>query len=145
MITFIFTISFILHIIAIFAIYHLFKQIQQLKQKNTNDMEELFESYLQEIKDENRRLEAELETTPTFEQRHNTASASDTLEKDLSNGETEIDETYVLPESEAKDSVEASLQAKILQLHHQGLSITEIAQKLNCGKAEATMIIKLHT
>lgn len=133
MITFLLSISFILHIMAFFAIYLLFKQNQQVKQNNPNDMMELFETYLQEIKEENRRLQDELGTGPFSTQYDSPTNEAGSMD------------THTQPEGEMKDSVEASQQAKVLQLHFQGFSETEIAQKLNCGKTEAAMIIKLHT
>src|SRR5690625_6659662 len=58
--------------------------------------------------------------------------------------QTSIDSTYEeAPYFDTDDSIETSLQAKILQLSHQGYDADEIAGKLNCGKTEAALIIKL--
>jgi len=43
-----------------------------------------------------------------------------------------------------QDEVETSLEAQILQLHTNGETIDDIAKKLNCGKTEAEIIIKMH-
>lgn len=145
MTAFLFSISFILHIITICAIYLLLKQIQQLKQDSPNDMTSLMETYLQEIKDENDQLQTALAIKP--DKAHNEQDGhSETAivkEKQLANTTT-INEAFTLPEIDVKDQVESSLQAKVLQLYEQGHSSTEIAKKLNCGKTEAELIIKLH-
>lgn len=46
--------------------------------------------------------------------------------------------------NEVNDSVESSLEGKVLQLYHQGLSIADIAKKLDCGITEAELIIRFH-
>ncbi|MBP1968076.1 DNA-binding NarL/FixJ family response regulator [Virgibacillus natechei] len=143
MVSFVLIISFLLHIITLVVIYQFFKQIQTLKQTDSNDNDdivELFEVYLQEFKDENKRLQDELLKD---------MSARNT---DIDNIDMELETTaenkshheHTPPEYEAVDRVEASLQARILQLYHKGLSETEIAQKLDCGKTEVALIIKLH-
>lgn len=142
MVTFIFAISFILHIITIFAIYLLFKQNQQLKHENIHDTTALLESYLAEIKDENNRLQAELAVSSS---NHETDEASGVTKHHASEETLINDDPFSLRDVEQTDHVEASLQAKVLQLHDQGFTETEIAKKLNCGKTEAALIIKLHT
>ena len=141
MVAFIFIVSFILHIIAICAIYLLFKQIQQLKQESPNDIPALLEAYLQEIKEENSWLQNELAAASPNNLKH---TETDTIIDETTKKAIKNDDTFTLPEIEVKDHVEASLQAKVLQLHYQGFSATEIAQKLNCGKTEAELIIKVH-
>ncbi|PAV30027.1 hypothetical protein CIL05_09120 [Virgibacillus profundi] len=143
MVSFLLIISFILHLIALFAIYQLLKQIQELKQKDSSDITELFETYLQEIKNENRLLQKESSTIATKEK-----SVTDPQESlvDTKLNQQEEDEQiyYTPPKSNVEDRVEASLQARILQLYKEGFSETEIAQQLNCGKTEAALIIKLY-
>ncbi|MEM1506445.1 hypothetical protein RG959_24150, partial [Domibacillus sp. 8LH] len=52
--------------------------------------------------------------------------------------------SYTPPVPIEEDQVEASLQSRILQLHHRGKSNTEIAKQLDCGKTEVELIIKLY-
>lgn len=136
MVSLVLIISFILHLIALLAIYQLFKQIQEVKQANSSEIIELFEMYLQEIKDENKRLEEELSPKAKAVNPEVTQTAM--------RMEHEPPDEYLPPEIQADDRVETSLQARILKLHKEGFSETEIAQKLNCGKTEAALIIKLH-
>ncbi|GAB3067196.1 DUF6115 domain-containing protein [Virgibacillus ainsalahensis] len=134
MIPFILIISFLLHITTLFAVYQLLKQINVLKKKKISESAELFEKYLQEIKDENSRLQEHL-----VEHKTETTDTSESMP-------SSVDDALIAhsPSIDNADKVEASLQARILQLHNKGLSETEIAQKLNCGKTEAALIIKIH-
>lgn len=143
MVSFVLIISFLLHIITLVVIYQLFKQMQTLKQTDSTDNDdivELFEVYLQEFKDENKRLQDELVKDIS-------AVNTDVDKKDMELETTikhKSDHEYIPPEYKADDRMEASLQARILQLYHKGFSETEIAQKLDCGKTEIALIIKLH-
>ncbi|WP_373896035.1 DUF6115 domain-containing protein [Virgibacillus sp. CBA3643] len=135
MVSFVLIISFILHIVALLTIYQLFRQVQKLKQANSSELMELFEIYLQEIRDENSRLQQGL--TPE-------ANEELTVTQTARKMEHELPEEYHPPEVWADDRVETSLPARILKFHKEGFSETEIARKLNCGKTEVRLIIKLH-
>lgn len=145
MTTFLLMISFLLHLLALIAIYQLFKQIQAYKQaKTTEDTEEitnLLETYLEEFKEENNRLQVELtksRASSTPETSNCTTSSLEEIKQ------TSIDSIYEeVPYFDTDDSIETSLQAKILQLSHQGYDAETIAGKLHCGKTEAALIIKL--
>lgn len=142
MISFLLIISFLLHIVAFIAIYQLYKQTQLPKQESTSeDMIELFDMYLAEIKEENKHLEKVLsdkEQTKPTKQNYKTPLLHENLEQEK---ETH---SYTLPEVEDDVRFETSLQAKILQMHDQGMSNEEIARKLNSGKTEVDLIVKLH-
>jgi len=145
MTTFLLMISFLLHLLTLVAIYQLFKQIQTYKQakatETTKDITDLLEAYLDEIKDENNRLQMELTKSRSSSTPETSNGATPSLEKIE---QTSIDSTYEeAPYFDTDDSIETSLQAKILQLSHQGYDADEIAGKLNCGKTEAALIIKL--
>ncbi|WP_106497599.1 DUF6115 domain-containing protein [Lentibacillus sp. Marseille-P4043] len=147
MTAFIFLISFLLHVITLAAIYQLLKQIKQLKQQkqnNTSEVMELFDTYLQEIKEENRMLEARLGNNDRKDLGEAQQATMRKNTPDPINQMEYADTTPDLPEAEADDSFETSLQARILQLYDQGYSHEEIASKLNCGKTEAELVIKLH-
>lgn len=136
MTSFLLIISFLLHIVAFIAIYQLYKQAQLPKKESTSsDMIELFDMYLAEVREENKRLEKTL------------------LEKELNEPageinevttEKKVDEPYTLPKIDDNVRFETSLQAKILQLHDQGMSNEDIARKLGNGKTEVDLIVKLH-
>ncbi|WP_099158124.1 DUF6115 domain-containing protein [Virgibacillus ndiopensis] len=147
MTAFIFLISFLLHIIALAAIAQLLKQIKQLKQRtHSEDVIELLEAYLQEIKEENRILEEKLHNNSLQKKRQTVDEVAQEKSVDhQKNPKTDDSEKdYKVLDIEADDTSETSLQARILQLHAQGLSTETIAKELNCGKTETELIIKLH-
>ena len=132
MTSFLLIISFLLHIIAFIAIYQLYKQVQTPnKQGASQETIELLDMYLVEVKEENKRLEKTLLAKEQYQSNENP------MEKEVAN-------TYTLPEVDDDIQFETSQQAEILQMHDQGMSNAEIARKLNCGKTEVELIIKLH-
>ena len=138
MVSFLLIISFLLHIIAVVAIYKLSMQIRQTKQTDTDEIIHLFETYLEEIKAENNLLEKKLSY-------QNDKGKTEAVMTNLPSAQNEfVPDIPEPPKNNVKDKVEASLDAKILQLYNQGLTETEIAQKLNCGKTEAELIIRLY-
>lgn len=141
--SFLFIISFLLHIILLAIVYYLFQQIQLLKKNNTNEVTELFESYLREIRSENRRLESEIESkvSHTDQEKVTQQFESNIINEEVTN-KVDLDKP-ILKTDTIHDKFETSLEAKILQLYHQGMEVTEIAQMLNCGKTEASLIINL--
>ena len=134
MIQFMLIISFLLHIVLLMAVYHLFQQVQLSKKDNTNDITNLFESYLQEIKDENNRLQGELLVNTT---QHN-------QEEKLDKQDSKTNQYTPITPNNIDDHYEASLQAQILQLYNEGMLVEEIANRLGCGTTEAGLIIKLY-
>jgi len=146
MVSLLLIISFLLHLISIYAIYQLFQQLK-MKQEDSEEIAEVFETYLQAIKEENKHLQNNLLNDQTdgnmpdqseekiIETKEQTVESRD-LKKDINN--------FSMPDIDVLDHVEASLESQVLQLHSQGLSPSEIAQKLNCGNTEAELIIKLY-
>ncbi|GAA0435127.1 MAG: DUF6115 domain-containing protein [Bacillota bacterium] len=144
MTSFLLIISFLLHIIAFAAIYQLLKQVRQPNQPNQISSEEinsLLDNYLEELKEENDRLINQL-TTHRDRKSKEVSEASATQDSKRA-GEIQQAHSEYEPEVHEDDQVEASLQARILHLYSKGLSITEIARQLNCGKTEAELIIKM--
>lgn len=140
-------ISFLLHMIALLAIYKLLQQIQVLKQQPASEtnIDSKLKHYIEEIKQENQNLQALLQkgATPDPKQQSNGVLE----EKEVVNLQEEpfserIKENF--SSEDAEDTVEASLEARVLQLYNQGKTIDEIASELECGKTEAEIIIKLH-
>lgn len=90
MTSFLLIVSFLLHIVAFIAIYQLYKQTQlPKKEKVSQEMIELFDMYLAEIKKENKRLENTL-----LEREHNKS----TRISEKAAKEKEGDDSYVPPE-----------------------------------------------
>lgn len=142
--SFLLIISFLIHIILLIAVYYLFQQTQLLKQTNTKELTDLFETYLNEIKQENRRLETKInsktnETKQAHEQKRNEPDT--TKEKKIIN-KNEMDGRELKTDI-IDDTFTTSLEAQVLQLYQQGKEVEEIAQMLNCGKTEAELIINL--
>ncbi|MFA1820648.1 DUF6115 domain-containing protein [Virgibacillus oceani] len=140
MVSFVLIISFLIHIVTFAAIYQLLRQIQTIKQSDTSDIQEVLATYLQEIREENNRLQqAVLKDRPNEQEQ----LAQTTANPDLTIEKTTPEESDIY-ENVKKDYMETSTHSRILQLHDKGHSESEIAQKLNCGKTEAALIIKLY-
>jgi len=144
LITIILFLSFILHIITFSIIYHLYKKVKQVESTNPNEIMDLLQFYLDEIKEENKQFksnfdinysrvnEAKIENIAPLENQSNIPYEQEQKEFPL-DIETNID-----------DRVEASLEAKVLHLYYQNTDTSEIARILNCGKTEVDLIIKFH-
>lgn len=142
MTTFLLLVSFILHMITITVLYQLIKQIKAIKQNNNPDTAALMETYLQEIKEENRMLEANLDDTKP----KNASEQKWNARKDVEQKDEPIPVPYATDsEIEREDIFETSHQARILQLHDEGISNEEIASQLHCGRREVGLVIKLHS
>ncbi|MFC4557143.1 DUF6115 domain-containing protein [Virgibacillus kekensis] len=143
-------ISFILHIIALTAIYQLFKQLQSSKSGDSREIIELMDTYLEEIREENRILEIKLrEQNPNNNRVTEQRVTGDTYmsQKEAATSHSqkaEENQDYLPNISKVTDAPEMSQQAQILQLHSKGLSSDEIAKSLNCGKTEVELILKFH-
>lgn len=147
-------ISFILHIVTICGLYLLYKQVQK-KEQNIHEIDKLFHDYLTEVKEENKRL-SEMLKSNTATKNVQTIAVPHTSKKLVKDeGESKDNEESIehsealfpneaLLNNEEASEVEMSLQAQVLQLHYNGLSNEEIARKLDCGKTEVELFIKLH-
>ncbi|MFD1037958.1 DUF6115 domain-containing protein [Virgibacillus byunsanensis] len=147
MISLLLFLSFLLHIVALLAILKLFQHIQTLKKTDPGDIMSLLETYVLEIKEENRVLQEELLSENSRHEKEKQPAKVPVQPQMTENTKTINDkpvETSILQEENVQDNYEMSVPAKVLQLHGQGLSIDEIAQKLNCGKTETELIIKIH-
>lgn len=147
MVSFLLIISFLLHILSLFAIFQLFKQQQSAsKESDSQEVMEVLEIYLGEIKEENNRLQSLLEKQKQQLDGLNEESETDSKQVFKENTKTEL--TYSNLDNLIEDipeyQVDASLESRVLQLHSKGKTIEEIAKTLNCGKTEAELIIKLY-
>lgn len=146
MIAFLFIISFLLHIISLVALFQLIKQQQQNKQQESSqEVMAVLEVYLNEIKEENNRLEdllAKQQQSPTEPSKETKPTPPQEIEEaENEDDSSELDE---LLKELPKDQLDASLESKVLQLHAQGQNVETIAKTLGCGKTEAELIIKLY-
>ncbi|WP_010649267.1 DUF6115 domain-containing protein [Oceanobacillus massiliensis] len=144
MVSFLLIISFLLHLVAIAAIYKLFQQLHTFKTQDSTEIEALFDKYLQEIKRENSRLQEELQQEKHIQRPVKSEPAAAAEPADKSEADSDIEPDFLPADIEYTDTMEASLESRVLQLHQEGLSIGEIARKLNCGKTEAEIIVKMH-
>lgn len=104
------------------------------------EVSEIFERYLAEIREENERLMNDLNQN---KQEQIPISEPDSAPKEEPK-ELELPPFANKQLSETEDKVETSLQAQILQLYEQGLTLDQIAKQLKCGKTEAELIINFH-
>lgn len=132
-------------------IFSLMNQIKVIKDKNTSEIEQLLSTYLEEIKDENARLQRELmrvnnvnREIPSYEPHIKVHDEQDNLRVENIPTPNEYNNLeHIVNNNDVADVVETSIEARSLQLYNEGYSITEIAQKLNCGKTEVSLIIDL--
>jgi hypothetical protein len=148
MTSFLFIISFLLHIVSIVAIYALYKQLTLSNSSRDNsgdqgEIMELMETYLEEIKQENRNLQQQI-TNRTNVSSGIKPREKVNLDQVVKNPVKESEEDYQVPIQEdiVQDDLEVSLQSRILKLHREGKTIEEIARELNCGKTEVELILK---
>lgn len=154
MTSFLLTISFLLHIVSIVAIYSLYKQLLQTKTTDTtesSDIIELMDSYLEEIKQENRLLQEELAKINFNSTKKESVSLNGSLPpvelEDASHAKTDDESTEEIDVNlgnGVQDEVEVSLQSRILKLYQEGSTIEDIARSLGCGKTEVELIVKFH-
>lgn len=137
------TVSFLINIIILIGMYSLYKEINILKNNTSNinitDIAELFDFYLEEIKAENSRLENKNVKNEPLSHIKSSPYQSKTVIPDLQMKNISIDQIS------AKDDAKTTLESKVLQLSSKGYSSDHIAEKLNCGKVEAALIIKLYS
>lgn len=142
-----FMLSFLIHIILILGLYSLYKELKILKNEHAsaNEIIDVFEAYLAEIKLENERLENKV-SLHSFSQDAKVNPIQKEKKKSTGKKMTkQMTENNFIPNgSGVEDELETTLESKVLQLASQGYSSDTIAEKLNCGKTEAELIVKLH-
>lgn len=155
MVSLLLIISFLLHIVIFIAYFNLSNQMALLKEENISEIEQLFAKYLDEIKLENDRLQQEIlqpnqtnKIASNEKQKKPTNNVVSYTRKDLINQvkNEPVQSTNKLKQEAIKqdDVVETSIEANALQLYEQGYSATEIAQQLNRGTTEISLIIELN-
>lgn len=148
MVSLLLIISFLLHVVILIALFNLFKQVTQLKEQDTTEIDHLLSTYLAEIKAENDRLQKQIDKTNSIatintEKKVDNYTRSDII-KPVQKKYAEKQEDTSLVSKAKDDVIETSLEATALQLYEQGHSVTNIAQQLNRGKTEVSLIIELN-
>lgn len=129
--------SFFLHIVAFWMIYSLHNKLKQNHSTDLEEIIELLELYLDELKEENKQLMDELNNNKSFSSQE---KEFEVIEDELNNHPVQNDELPL----EKVDLMETSLEAEVLHLHQKMYTPNDIARKLNCGKTEVELIIKFH-
>ncbi|WP_027963216.1 DUF6115 domain-containing protein [Halalkalibacillus halophilus] len=177
----------ILHGVTFIIIFFLYQKIKEKPkgekhvERRIQEFEDIFNSYLLELKDENKKF---LQQMSEIEQKKQHSSSLDskannerTIEEPLNITETDQlsrqknnkrnpysmkapsaikaehedkysereSTTYQPPTLDMEDQVEIqSTPSQIHQLHHQGLTIDEIAKSLDIGRTEVELILKFN-
>ncbi|MFC7320471.1 hypothetical protein [Halobacillus campisalis] len=137
MIYFLLIIGFIIDGVIVLGLMTLFTKMKkteelELRQKEVAaEIEDLFSSYLLELKEENKRLEGKLVQpvkTETAFREHETAN---------------VREDYHPPEPmETEVLYRPSRSFQVISRYNSGVPIERIAKELNIGKTEAQLILK---
>lgn len=142
MLVFFISISFFIHALSLAAIYLMYQQVKSIRNSQTNEIDQIMQSYLKQIQIENNNLQESLHKKVDLndvEQNKQTLSIDDLEESDEQ-------KQYSVPESLIQtnngDYIEASLECRVLELHRSGVELTDIAKQLHCGETEASLIIK---
>jgi len=152
MVSLLLIISFLLHIILLIAIYFLYQQLEQVKHSKNKQIETVLENFLHEVKEENERLQQQLqEQNHTQEERMNRDEAPSVYENKLDQMVNHVQnreniKQKVAPEppvDQKVDKLETSLEAQVFQMAKAGMSADQIAQKLDRGKTEIELMLKL--
>lgn len=129
--------SFLLHIVAFWMIYSLHNKLKRNHSTDLEEISELLELYLDELKEENKQLMDELNNNTSFSAQE---KESEVIKNELNNHPVQNDELPL----EKVDLMETSLEAEVLHLYQKMYTPNDIARKLNCGKTEVELIIKFH-
>lgn len=137
--------SFILHIIVLWRLVYLNKKVTYLENSNPKEIMQLMELYLEDIKEENKQLQRELDLYDFKTEKGTQDNQTETIthHDDLVAYKEEPPFSLKL-ENEQHDDVSTSLEAQVLHLYHQHVSPSEIAKKLECGQTEVELLIKFH-
>ncbi|WLR46926.1 hypothetical protein LC065_15435 [Halobacillus litoralis] len=147
--------SFIIDGVLLFALFIMMKKVRkteelELRQKQVaSEIEDLFSSYLMEIKEENKRMERLVMKNSDHSGFHN-VHVEDGHEGENSHSAREViakseaSPTYTPPELNEKESYQPSFHSQVFELKEKGYSIEEIAKIMDKGKTEIELLIKFH-
>ncbi|MGP4068019.1 DUF6115 domain-containing protein [Halobacillus sp. B29] len=154
MATFLLVISFIIDgviILTLLTISTRVKKNEELEMRQeevAREIEDMFTSYLMEIKEENKRMSSWLQPDKHSIHDQKTEDGKATAEESVSSKHfkakaSEEHTNYSPPVSnERKDLFERSDNYQILELRRDGYSVDEIAKKLDRGKTEIELFLK---
>lgn len=144
-------ISFILHLFAFFWIFLLSMRLKRANEiegrqaEIQKEIEDLFQSYLLEMKEENEKL---LRLIAKSTKPVNKSPVDNRGKATQQIYQTQMEKPkpkeYTPPVPTLEDRFEPSFNSKVILLHEQGLKAEEIAQKLNKGKTEIELILKFN-
>jgi|SRR5690625_3072331 len=149
-------VSFLLHAILLIAIYQLYQQLQQIKQTNENELHQMIQQFIAEIKEENKHLQAQLtaqSAPPNVHEHHQVkdesivtsySKAAPTLPTQKAKPMNHVDSIIELTDKKCEQT-EVSFEGKVLQMYHQGFDVDQIAKQLESGRTEVDLIIKLQS
>jgi|SRR5690554_2554799 len=172
-------ISFIFHGISFIVIFLLYQKLKSATEaesqfeKRISEVEDLFNSYLLELKDENKKFlgllthldhlhqdEADDTDQATYKEKQakvrehvNVQSDEINTEKSfqyerqalLTKAEKQV-ENNSLEKIQVKDNIDTpSIESQIMHLYSTGASIEEIAKKFNRGNTEVELIVKFNS
>lgn len=139
------------------AVFNLYQQLQQSKSKQNEEITDVLDKFLQQIKSENERLERRLTTNRTpiekplydpAEKIHVTRNLEQSIydDKQINNKQRNQYNPYKIQEERLTqhDQIETSLESQVMSLHEQGYSYDKIAKQLNRGKTEIELMIKMN-
>ncbi|PKR78648.1 hypothetical protein CEY16_02510 [Halalkalibacillus sediminis] len=163
--------SLVLHGVSFIAIFWLYQKVQALSEgerqfdKRTQEVEDIFSSYLLEIKDENKKFTEQIKSV-NGESSVNRKHTEHSLNKGKQKEESEIQTNEYLAEEElpkpavnhpsnehkyqpdqlaVEDKIEQpSFQSMVLQLYNSGHTVESIAKQLDRGKTEVELIVKFN-
>lgn len=154
MTSFLWMISFLLHIILMYAVYSLFKQVQAERNARKAEIESLLAEFMDVLHEENNQLIQLFKQEDVMkEAREKPTNKTDTAQEnhllsDHKKGEELQEGAHFGPilqrmiEKE-HDKVETSPEVRMIQMYQAGKSIEEIARTFDRGKTEVELIVKL--
>ncbi|KGX88610.1 hypothetical protein [Pontibacillus marinus] len=146
------------------------KELELKQEKVARQVEETFTAYLLEIKEENERLMNILEQNGQTDVAEKNSTGSDVTPPEpqresrdqeppgpivkkeaseapnvTSNQNKESQSSYDIPlEYDKEESYQPSVQSSVFQLYDQGYNTEQIAKRLDCGKTEVELMLKIH-
>ncbi|SIS37556.1 DUF6115 domain-containing protein [Salimicrobium flavidum] len=148
MTTFLLVINFIIDGVIILGLFLLFTKLRskdedtEKQERMAREIEGTFQSYLEEIKEENKRFEQQMtsHSLSPYDQ-SDQEEKQQTVEPRLQEDQSVV---YHPPEIEDEGTVELSDQVRVKQMELQGYSTEEIARSLNLGKTEVDLMLKFN-
>ncbi len=147
--------SFIIDGVLLFALFIMMKKVRkteelELRQKQVaSEIEDLFTSYLMEIKEENKRMESLFiknsgHTDFEYSLMGRKKEEGDSQPEEEMTANRDPSSSYTPPDLNEKESYQPSFHSQVFELKEKGYSIEEIARTLDKGKTEIELLFKFH-